>query len=72
MDQDTVEHLVDAADECWGRYADAVGLRSPSLEHRLVSRRNDGVLRDFAKCCEKPVINMSRRGGIPASNSLMR
>ncbi len=57
MDQDTVEHLVDAA-RVLGRYADAVGLRSfpRGTDWSLV--RNDGILRDFARHCEKPVINM--------------
>ncbi|HSE68418.1 MAG TPA: N-acetylornithine carbamoyltransferase [Gemmatimonadales bacterium] len=57
MDQDTVEHLVDAA-RVLGRYADAVGLRSfpRGTDWSLV--RNDDILRDFARYCEKPVINM--------------
>ena len=57
MDQDTVEHLVDAA-RVLGRYADAVGLRSFPRGTDWSVVRNDGVLRDFAKYCEKPVINM--------------
>lgn len=57
MDQDTVEHLVDAA-RVLGRYADAVGLRSFPRGTDWSVVRNDGVLRDFAQYCEKPVINM--------------
>ena len=57
MDGDRVEHIVEAA-RVLGRYADAVGIRSfPRGSDWAVTRR-DGVLRDFARYCEKPVINL--------------
>ncbi|HEX6105038.1 MAG TPA: N-acetylornithine carbamoyltransferase [Gemmatimonadales bacterium] len=57
MDGDRVEHIVEAA-RVLGRYADALGLRSfPRGSDWAVARR-DQVLRDFARHCEKPVINL--------------
>jgi N-acetylornithine carbamoyltransferase len=57
MDGDKVEHIVDAA-RVLGRYADAVGVRSfPRGRDWSVTRR-DAVVRDFARYCEKPVINL--------------
>jgi N-acetylornithine carbamoyltransferase len=57
MDQDRVEHIVDAA-RVLGRYADAVAVRTfPRGNDWTVARRDD-VIRNFAKYCEKPVINM--------------
>ncbi len=57
MDQDKVEHIVEAA-RVLGRYADVVGLRSFPRGTDWKAVRNDSVLRDFARHCEKPVINM--------------
>lgn len=57
MDQDKVEHIVEAA-RVLGRYADVVGLRSFPRGTDWKTVRNDSVLRDFARHCEKPVINM--------------
>ncbi|HSB53225.1 MAG TPA: N-acetylornithine carbamoyltransferase [Gemmatimonadales bacterium] len=62
MDGATVEHVKDAA-RVLGRYADVVGVRSfpRGTDWNIV--REDRVVRDFARWCEKPVINMesSRR-----------
>src|SRR5512143_3240194 len=62
MDGTTVEHVKDAA-RVLGRYADVVGVRSfpRGTDWNIV--REDRVVRDFARWCEKPVINMesSRR-----------
>jgi N-acetylornithine carbamoyltransferase len=56
MDKDSVEHIVDAA-RVLGRYADAVGVRSfPRGNDWAVARRDD-IIRNFARHCEKPVIN---------------
>jgi N-acetylornithine carbamoyltransferase len=57
MDGDRVEHIVEAA-RVLGRYADALGIRSfPRGSDWAVARR-DGILHDFARHCEKPVINL--------------
>jgi N-acetylornithine carbamoyltransferase len=57
MDGDRVEHIVEAA-RVLGRYADAVGIRSfPRGSDWAVARR-DAIVRDFARYCEKPVINL--------------
>jgi len=56
MDKDTVEHIIDAA-RVLGRYADAVGVRSFPARQRLGRRPEDSIVRNFAKYCEKPVIN---------------
>ena len=57
MDGNTVEHIVDAA-RVLGRYADAVAVRAfPRGADWAVARRDD-VIHDFAKHCEKPVINL--------------
>jgi N-acetylornithine carbamoyltransferase len=57
MDGDRVEHIVEAA-RVLGRYADALGVRSfPRGSDWAVARR-DAVVRDFARHCEKPVINL--------------
>ena len=57
MDGDAVEHIVEAA-RVLGRYADAVGVRAfPRGDDWTVARR-DRVIRDFARHCEKPVINL--------------
>jgi N-acetylornithine carbamoyltransferase len=57
MDGDTVEHIVDAA-RVLGRYADALGLRSFPRGSDWAEARKDLVLRNFARYCEKPVINL--------------
>ena len=56
MDGDTVEHIVDAA-RVLGRYADALGVRSFPRGSDWAVARQDLVLRNFARYCEKPVIN---------------
>jgi N-acetylornithine carbamoyltransferase len=57
MDADRVEHIVEAA-RVLGRYADALGVRSfPRGSDWAVARR-DAIVRDFARHCEKPVINL--------------
>ena len=56
MDGDTVEHIVDAA-RVLGRYADAVGVRSFPRGSTWAVAREDAVIRNFARYCEKPVIN---------------
>ena len=57
MDGDTVEHIIDAA-RVLGRYADAVGVRSFPRGHDWSVARQDAILRNFARYCEKPVINL--------------
>ncbi|HEX2452031.1 MAG TPA: N-acetylornithine carbamoyltransferase [Gemmatimonadales bacterium] len=57
MDSDTVEHIVEAA-RVLGRYADALAVRAfPRGTDWAVARR-DNVVRNFARYCEKPVINL--------------
>ena len=56
MDKDTVEHIIDAA-RVLGRYADAVGVRSVPRGADWAIAREDAIVRNFAKYCEKPVIN---------------
>jgi N-acetylornithine carbamoyltransferase len=57
MDGDTVEHIVDAA-RVLGRYADALGLRSFPRGSDWTEARKDLILRNFARYCDKPVINL--------------
>ena len=57
MDSDRVEHIVEAA-RVLGRYADAVGLRSFPKAATWPEAREDAVVREFARHCEKPVINL--------------
>lgn len=57
MDGTTVEHIKDAA-RVLGRYADVVGVRSFPRGGDWASVREDRIIRDFARYCEKPVINM--------------
>ncbi len=57
MDGTTVEHIVDAA-RVLGRYADALGVRSFPRGKDWGIAREDAVIRDFARYCEKPVINL--------------
>lgn len=52
-----VEHIVDAA-RVLGRYADAVAVRSFPRGIDWNKEREDGVIHNFARYCEKPVINM--------------
>jgi N-acetylornithine carbamoyltransferase len=56
MDKDTVEHIIDAA-RVLGRYADAVGVRSFPRGSDWAVAREDAIVRNFAKYCEKSVIN---------------
>ena len=62
MDGATVEHVKDAA-RVLGRYADVVGVRAFPRGTDWQVVRQDRVVRDFARFCEKRVINMesSRR-----------
>ena len=62
MDRDTVEHVTEAA-RVLGRYADAVAVRSFPRGDDWTTAREDATLRQFARHCEKPVINLesSRR-----------
>ncbi len=62
MDGDTVEHVTEAA-RVLGRYADAVAVRSFPRGGDWATARQDAVLQQFARHCEKPVINLesSRR-----------
>ncbi|HYC33886.1 MAG TPA: N-acetylornithine carbamoyltransferase [Gemmatimonadales bacterium] len=57
MDGDRVEHIVEAA-RVLGRYADALGVRSFPRGSDWSVARKDAIVRDFAKHCEKPVINL--------------
>jgi N-acetylornithine carbamoyltransferase len=57
MDGTTVEHVKDAA-RVLGRYADVVGVRSFPRGGDWASVRDDRIIRDFARYCEKPVVNM--------------
>ena len=52
-----VEHIIDAA-RVLGRYADAVAVRSFPRGIDWASEREDRVIHNFARYCEKPVINM--------------
>ena len=57
MDGATVEHIIEAA-RVLGRYADALGLRSFPKGTDWQATRRDEVVRNFARYCEKPLINM--------------
>lgn len=57
MDDDTVEHLVEAA-RVLGRYADALGVRSFPKAATWAEARQDAVLRGFAAHAGVPVINL--------------
>jgi N-acetylornithine carbamoyltransferase len=57
MDGATVEHLKDAA-RVLGRYADVVGIRAFPTGGDWAGVRDDHVVKDFARWCEKPVINL--------------
>jgi N-acetylornithine carbamoyltransferase len=57
MDGTSVEHIADAA-RVLGRYADVVGVRSFPRGDDWARAREDAVVRNFARYCEKPVINL--------------
>jgi N-acetylornithine carbamoyltransferase len=57
MDSDRVEHIVEAA-RVLGRYADALGVRSFPRGNDWAVARRDAIVRDFARHCEKPVVNL--------------
>jgi N-acetylornithine carbamoyltransferase len=57
MDGDRVEHIIEAA-RVLGRYADALGVRSFPRGSEWAVARRDAIVRDFARHCEKPVINL--------------
>jgi N-acetylornithine carbamoyltransferase len=57
MDGDRVEHIIEAA-RVLGRYADALGVRSFPRGNEWAVARRDAIVRDFARHCEKPVINL--------------
>lgn len=57
MDGGTVEHIIEAA-RVLGRYADALAVRTFPKGTDWTSEREDPVIRNFARFCEKPVINL--------------
>jgi N-acetylornithine carbamoyltransferase len=57
MDGASVEHVVEAA-RVLGRYADALAVRVFPRGREWAVEREDRVIRDFARYCEKPVINL--------------
>ena len=57
MDGASVEHVVEAA-RVLGRYADALAVRVFPKGREWAVEREDRVIRDFARYCEKPVINL--------------
>ena len=57
MDMANVEHIVEAA-RVLGRYADALGVRAFPRGTDWTAARQDAVIRNFARFCEKPVINL--------------
>jgi N-acetylornithine carbamoyltransferase len=57
MDGASVEHIVEAA-RVLGRYADALAVRVFPRGKEWAVEREDRVIRDFARYCEKPVINL--------------
>ena len=57
MDGAGVEHLVDAA-RVLGRYAGALAVRSFPKGTNWTVEREDRVIRNFARYCDKPVINL--------------
>jgi N-acetylornithine carbamoyltransferase len=62
MDGDSVEHIIEAA-QVLGRYADALGVRAFPGGSDWAVARQDLVIKNFARYCPKPVINLesSRR-----------
>ncbi len=57
MDGTTVEHVAEAA-RVLGRYADALAVRVFPRGTDWAVERDDRVIHDFARYCEKPVINL--------------
>ena len=57
MDGTSVEHVVEAA-RVLGRYADALAVRAFPKGTDWSVEREDRVINDFARYCEKPVINL--------------
>jgi N-acetylornithine carbamoyltransferase len=57
MDGSGVEHLIDAA-RVLGRYADALAVRSFPKGLEWSVERQDRIIRNFARYCDKPVINL--------------
>ena len=57
MDGTSVEHVVEAA-RVLGRYADALAVRAFPKGTDWRVEREDRVINDFARFCEKPVINL--------------
>ena len=57
MDGTSVEHIIEAA-RVLGRYADALAVRSFPKGNDWNVERLDHTVRNFAKYCEKPVINL--------------
>src|SRR5690606_30292229 len=57
MDGATIEHLIDAS-RVLGRYADALAVRTFPKGADWAVEREDRIIRNFAKYCEKPVINL--------------
>ena len=57
MDGTSVEHIIEAA-RVLGRYADALAVRSFPKGNDWTVERLDHTVRNFAKYCEKPVINL--------------
>ena len=62
MDGSTVEHIIEMA-RVLGRYADAVAVRSFPRGTDWAVEREDRTIRNFARYCDKPVVNLesSRR-----------
>ena len=57
MDGASVEHIIEAA-RVLGRYADALAVRSFPKGNDWSVERLDHTIRNFAKYCDKPVINL--------------
>jgi N-acetylornithine carbamoyltransferase len=57
MDGDSVEHIIDAA-RVLGRYADALGVRAFPRGSDWAVARQDRLIKNFARYCPKPVINL--------------
>ena len=62
MDGTTVEHVIEAA-RVLGRYADALAVRAFPKGTDWAVEREDRLIKNFARYCDKPVINLesSRR-----------
>jgi N-acetylornithine carbamoyltransferase len=62
MDGSTVEHIIEMA-RVLGRYADALAVRSFPRGTDWAVEREDRTIRNFARYCDKPVVNLesSRR-----------